>query len=113
MNIKVDAIQTMMNIPESMSIPPIQQATAQHDHLKQLKGQIIIGWPENKDQIPQEIRTSWMSQDDMVVINGIIMKGRHAIIHKILKTQALDQLHVNHMGIGKNQTPGMQIHILV
>ena len=29
------------------------------------------------------------------------MKGRHVVIPEILKTQALDQLHVNHMGIEK------------
>ena len=34
MDIKVDAIQTMTNILECMSIPQIQQATAQDDHLQ-------------------------------------------------------------------------------
>ena len=37
----------------------------------------------------------------MAVIDGIIMKGRHVIILDILKTHALDQLHINHMGIEK------------
>ena len=42
----------------------------------------------------------------MAVIDGIILKIRH-IIPKRLKTQALDQLHINHMGIEKkNKTPG-------
>ena len=35
----------------------------------------------------------------MAVINGIILKGRHVVILEVLKTQALDQLHINHMGI--------------
>ena len=52
MDIKKDAIQTTTNIPECMSILHIPQATAQDDHLQQLKGYIIIGCPENKDQIP-------------------------------------------------------------
>ena len=51
-DIEVDTIQTTTNIPECMSIPQIQQATAQDDNLQQLKGYIIVGWPENKDQIP-------------------------------------------------------------
>ena len=41
-------------------------------------------------------------QDDMAVINGIIIKGRHVIIPYILGTQALEQLHINHMGIEKS-----------
>ena len=40
----------------------------------------------------------------MVVICRIIIKGRHVISPEILKTQAQDQLHVNHMGIEKKQS---------
>ena len=39
----------------------------------------------------------------MVVIDGIILKGRCIIIPEILKTQVLDQLHINHMGIEKTK----------
>ena len=35
----------------------------------------------------------------MVVIDKMIIKGRCVIIPEILKTQVLDQLHVDHMGI--------------
>ena len=65
------------------------------------KGYIIIGWSENKDQISQEMRTYWMFWDDKAGVDGIIMKGRHVIIPKILKTQTLDQLNGDHMGIEK------------
>ena len=40
----------------------------------------------------------------MVVIDGIIMKGRLVILPEILKTQALDQSHINHMGIEKQNS---------
>ena len=102
MDIKVDAIQTKTNILECISILQIQQATAQDDHLQTIEGNIIVGWPENKDQIPHDIRMYWSFRDDMAVINGIIMKGRQVIKPDILKTQALDQLHINHMGIENN-----------
>ena len=39
----------------------------------------------------------------MVVIDGVIMKGRCVVIPEVLKQQALDQLHINHMGIEKTQ----------
>ena len=39
----------------------------------------------------------------MAAIDGIIMKGRHDIIPEILKTQAPDQLHINHLGIEKTK----------
>ena len=38
----------------------------------------------------------------MTVIDWVIMKGRHIIL-EVLKVQALDQLHINHMGIEKTK----------
>ena len=51
MDIRVDATHTSMDIPECMSMLQIQQATAQDEHLQQLKGYIIAGWLEIKDQV--------------------------------------------------------------
>ena len=59
MAVKVDTIQTMTNIPECMSIPQFQQATTQDKDLQYLKGYIITGWPENRDQMPQDMRMYW------------------------------------------------------
>ena len=47
--VNVDALQTTTNIPHSMMIQQLQQATSQDDHLQQLKDYIIGGWPENGD----------------------------------------------------------------
>ena len=57
MQLNIDVIQTMTNIPDCITIQQLQQATSQDDHLQQLKGYIIRSWPESKDQIPQEIQT--------------------------------------------------------
>ena len=51
MEIRVDSIWTSMNLPECMSIPQVQQATVQDEDLLWLKGYIIAGWPETKDQV--------------------------------------------------------------
>ena len=45
----------------------------------------------------------WSFKDKLAVIDGVIMKGRHVIIHERLKAQALDQCHINHMGIEKSK----------
>ena len=64
----------------------------------------MAGWPEIKDEVEQDIRAYWSFKDDMAVIDGIIMKGRCMLLYqRILKTQALDQLHINHMGIEKTK----------
>ena len=112
MDIKVDTIQTARKIPAYMSIPQLQQATTQYDHLQWLKGCIMMGWPENRDQMPQNMKRYWMFQDDMAVIDRGIMKGRCVVIPEVLKTQALYQLHNNHMGIEKIQAQVTQISLL-
>ena len=107
MDVKVDAVQTSTNVPECMSIQKMQCTTAQDEHLQWLKGYINAGWPESKDHLHQDIRASWPFKDDMAVINGVILRGRHIIIPETLKAQALEQLHINHMGIEKNKNPRM------
>ena len=63
----------------------------------------IAGWPESRDQLHQDIRPCWSFRNNMALIDGVIMKGRHIIIPKVLQQQALDQLHINHMGLEKKQ----------
>ena len=53
------------------------------------------------------IRPYWSYKDNLAVIDCVVMKGRHIIIPESLKQQALDQLHVNHMGIKK---PKLLVH---
>ena len=102
-DIRVDAIQMSTNVPECMSIQQIQQATAQDEQLQWLRGYIIVGWPEGKEHLHQDMRAYWPFKDNMAVIDLVIMKGRHVIIPEVLKAQELDQPHINHMGIEKTK----------
>ena len=60
----------------------------------------------------QDIRPYWSIKDDLAVIDGVIMKGRCILIPEAQKQHALNQLHFYHMGIEKNKTISMQIHLL-
>ena len=51
MDIWVDTIQTATDIPECVSMAEIQQASSQDNHLQQLKGIIITGWPDSRDEL--------------------------------------------------------------
>ena len=104
MDIWVDAIQSATDMPECISMAEIQQASSQDDHLQQLKSFIIAGWPDTKDELHADLRPYWSYRDELVVIDGIILKGRHIVIPNSLRQQVLNQLHTNHMGIEKNKT---------
>ena len=70
---------------------------------KKFKNIIIAGWPDSKDEISAELKLYWSYRDELVVIDGIILKGRCIIMPNSLRQQVLDQLHRNHMGIEKTK----------
>ena len=83
----------------------IQQASSQDAHLQQLKSFIITGWPDTKDVLHVDLRPYLSYKDELVVIDGVILKGRHIVIPNSLRQQVLNQLNTNHMGIEKNYLP--------
>ena len=103
MDIKIDAIQSVTDIPECISIKQIQQLSVQDEHLQCLKNSIIVGWPSTRDELHSDLRWYWSYRDDLMVIDGVVMKGRHITIPVVLKQQVLDQLHTNHIGIEKTK----------
>ena len=44
----------------------------------------------------------------MEVTDGNILKDRHVVIPEPFKKQALEQLHLNHMGIAKIKLPACE-----
>ena len=103
MEIRIDAIKSVTDIPECILISQIQQASAQDEYLQCLKNIIITGWLSTKDDLHSDLRPYLSYTDDLAVINGVVMKGRCIIIPAVLKQLVLDQLHLNHMGIGKTK----------
>ena len=79
----------------------LQQASSQDNHFQKLKNIIITVWPNSKDEIGEELKPYWSYRDELVLIDGTVLKGRCIIIPKSLRLQVLDQLHTNHMGIEK------------
>ena len=53
---------------------------------------VIQGWPDGKNQLPQDIRFYKSFRDDMAVIDGLVIKGKHRVI--LLQQQVLKQLHI-------------------
>ena len=103
MSVQIDAIQSTTDMPECVSMVEIQQASVWDDHLQKLRSFIISGWPDMKDELCADLRPYWSYRRELVVIGGIILKGRYIVIPNSLKQQVLDQLHTNHMGIEKTK----------
>ena len=51
---------------------------------------------DSKDEISEELKPYWSYRDELAVIDGIMLKGRHIIIPRRITLQVPDQLHTNH-----------------
>ena len=90
MNIRIDTIESVTDIPECVSISQIQQAFTQDDHLQCLKSFIIAGWPSTKEELHINLQPYWSYRDELAIIDGVMLKGRCMIIPTSLKQQVLD-----------------------
>ena len=63
-DVRVDAIQTAMGMPECVSMAEIQQASSIDNHLQQLSGIIITGWPDTRDELHPDLQLYWSYRDE-------------------------------------------------
>ena len=73
MQLNINTIQTPTNTPECKTMHDLQQVMFQDQHPQHPKDYIIQGWPESRDQIPEDTRTYWAFRDDMAVIDILII----------------------------------------
>ena len=103
MDIRIEAIQSVTDILECMSMSQIQQASTQDEHLQHLKCFIFTGWPSTNDKLHTDLKPYWSYKDKLAIIDGVMLKGRCIVIPTSLKQQVLEQLHTNDMGIEKTK----------
>ena len=75
--------------------------TAKDPGLKKVMKCIIEGWPNSKDNIPNETKSYWSFREELSIINGIVFKGERLVIPEVMRKKMLEQLHQVHMGIEK------------
>lgn len=74
---------------------------ASDDELTQLKEVILEGWPDDKADVPPELRPYWDSRAELTVSDGIVVKGTRLVIPPSMRRNMLDLIHRSHLGITK------------
>ena len=92
-----------VNIAQILSIKPsrlesLQEETKEDITLKYLQQLIITGWPESMQDVPIQVQPYWCFRDELVVLDGLIMKGNRVIIPASLQEDTLKRLHEGHQG---------------
>ena len=82
-------------------IAEIREATAQDPLLKHLKKIILDGWPDTRQECPENLHAFWNYRDELCVEDGMILKGARVFIPKTLQHEVMKQLHYAHQGVEK------------
>ena len=68
-----------------------------------MKHIIQQGWPKTVKEVPQEIQKYWTFHEELMIEDGLILKGTHIVIPDMMKEDILKQIHEGHLGLNKCQ----------
>jgi len=105
-NEQKDDIQVCMvqNLKAQMSLPRInelKEETEKDNTLKKLKETIQKGWPDEKQELDQEVKPYWDMRAELTIEENIIFKDDRAVIPKSMRKFMLKEVHKSHLGIVK------------
>ena len=83
----------------SLTWSDVVQAAIPDEECASLVRQIEIGFPEERDAVPNEIRQFWAMRDDLYVVQNVPFRGRRMLVPKSLRPQVLEGLHAAHQGV--------------
>ena len=90
-------MHTLKVTPERLD--QLQRCTGQDEALRTLKTTILTGWPEQREQVPINIREYWVYREELTVHNGVLFKGSRVIIPRIMRPEFKSKLHSSHQGV--------------
>ena len=96
-----------------------QEETLKDRQLQTLKTIVEHGWPEQKVDVPEEIKIFWPFRHEISCIDNLMFKGWKLIIPQTLRSEMLKLVHESHLGVVKCKTrarefmywPGMMSQI--
>ena len=78
----------------------IRIATQEDNELALLKHSITHGWPSTIREVPNEIQPYWTLREELIVEDGIILKGTHIVVPQKKCQATLQLIHEGHLGLG-------------
>ena len=81
----------------------LAKETEKDEILIALKNTILRGWPEKKDECPQNLKSYWNYRDELSVLDGLILKHTRIIIPSECRDEVLEKLHEGHFGIDRTK----------
>jgi len=76
----------------------IKSQTSADPTMVKLMDVIRKGWPETRKQLPEVLKAYWPFRDELIVEDGIILKGERIVIPKTLRQDLIQVIHSSHQG---------------
>lgn len=101
-----NAVELQLNFIKYVSKSPenfekLRNETLKDNELKELTKVIREGWPNSKNSLKECVKPYYKVKSDLTVVNDVIFKNQQLVIPKTMRSEMLDRLHYNHMGIKK------------
>lgn len=101
-DLEVNEITLTAHLPVSPEkYEDMKKATAEDPVLTALQDAVLDGWPDNKANIPVDIRAYCSSKDEISCVDGLLFKGNKLIVPSTLRPQMLEIIHKSHQGTVK------------
>ena len=81
----------------------LKDNTKTDGELQNLSQMIIEGWPQERSQLPNNLKPYWDFRDELSVYDGIIFKGERVVIPKDMQSEVLNMIHYSHQGLVKSK----------
>ena len=102
-----------------IKLSQLQQVTKEDQDMQILSKYIKEGWPQNKPNVPVQVRPFWNVRHELHLLDGLVMKGHCLVIPLSWRPSVLQQIHSGHFGIEKSKAraraavywPGLSVDI--
>ena len=122
-DLEVQVHMLISNLPISQpKLEEFKTATKEDQVLQSLKDTVLNGWPQTRNEVPNEIRPYWDFREEVHTSDDLLFKGEKLIVPKSMQREMMEKIHSSHLGINKCKArardilywPGMssQIHDL-
>lgn len=85
------------------NLQKVQQSTVADQDLQDLIQFIRNGFPNDKGNLPLNLRQFWHIRDKLTVDDGIILHGCRCVIPRAMRKQIVEDLHSSHQGLEKTK----------
>ena len=100
LNVTIHEVGVFSNTNDT-SMQSIRQETQNDTELQTLLQYIMKGFPLMRDECHDAIKPYFNFREELTVVDGLILKGKHIVIPSKLRQSCLTRLHIAHMGVNK------------